>query len=116
MQHDVGTPGPVIISVWNEDVEGILAGVSARPVTAVVPESDRVGESHVNADAAGDRGSDLSHLESVGQPGSLVVGWIDDHLGLTGQPPERSGVHNPIAVTFEAGALVIRLFRESPIS
>jgi hypothetical protein len=45
----------------------------------------------------------------------LVVGRIDDHLRLAGQPPERSGVHNPIAVTFEAGALLIRLFRDSPV-
>ena len=44
MQHDVGTPGPVIISLRNEDVEGILARVSARAMTAVVPEGDRVGQ------------------------------------------------------------------------
>ena len=116
MQHNVGTPGAVVISLGNEDVEGILARVSARPMTAVVPEGDRVGQRHVDADAAGDRGRDLSHLESVGQPGALVVGWIDDNLRFAGQAPERGGVHNPIAVTFEAGALLIGLLRDRPIS
>ena len=50
------------------------------------------------------------------QSGALVVGWIDDHLGLAGQASERGGVHNPIAVTFEAGAFVIGLLRDRPVS
>jgi hypothetical protein len=52
----------------------------------------------------------------VRQSGALVVGWIDDHLGLAGQASESSGVHNPIAITFEAGALVIGFLRDRPVS
>jgi hypothetical protein len=52
----------------------------------------------------------------MGQPGALVIGWIYDNLGLAGQASEGGGVHNPIAVTFEAGALLIGLFRESPMT
>jgi hypothetical protein len=58
----------------------------------------------------------LRHFESVGQPGALVVAWKDDNLGLAGQAPERCGVHNAIAVTFEACALVIRFLRDGPTS
>ena len=106
----------MIISIRNEDVEGILARVSARPVTAVVPEGDRVGQGHVDADTAGDRGRDLCHFEGVRQSGALVIGWIDDHLGLAGQAPERGGVHYPITITFEAGAFVIGLLRDRPVA
>ena len=116
MQHNIGAPGAVIISLGNEDVEGILARVASRPMTAVVPEGDRVGQRHVDADPAGDRSRDLGHLESMGQPGALVVAWIDDNLCLAGQAPEGRGVHNPIAVTFEAGALIIGLLCDGPIS
>ena len=90
MQHYIGAPGAVIISLGNEDVEGILARVASRPMTAVVSECDRIGQRHVDADPTGDRSRDLSHLESVGQPGALVVAWIDDNLCLAGQAPERT--------------------------
>jgi hypothetical protein len=85
-------------------------------VTAVVPEGDRVGQRYVYTDPAGDRGRNLGNFESVGQPGALVVAWINDDLRVAGQAPERSGVHNPIAVPLEAGALVIGLLRDRPIS
>jgi hypothetical protein len=106
----------VVKSLRNENVEGILTRVSARPMTAVVPQGDRVGQGYVDADPTGDRGRDLGHFESVGQPGALVVAWINDDLRLAGQAPERSGVHNPITVPLEAGALVIGLLRDRPIS
>jgi hypothetical protein len=50
------------------------------------------------------------------QSGALVISWIDHDLGFAGQAPERSRVHNPVAVTFKAGALVIRLLRNRPVS
>jgi hypothetical protein len=85
-------------------------------MTTVVPESDRVSQRHVDADFTCDGCRDLRHFECVGQPGALVVAWKHDNLCLPGQAPERSGVHNPIAVTLETGALVIRLLGDGPTS
>jgi hypothetical protein len=90
--------------------------VSAGPMTTVMSEGDCFGQRYVDADSPGDRRRDLRHFESVGQPGALMVAWKDDNLGLACQAPEGSGVHNPIAVTFEAGALVIRFLRDGPTS
>ena len=109
LQHDVGAPRPVVVSLGKECVEGVLARVPARPMTAVVPEGYRLGQGHVDPDAAGDRCRDLGHLEGMRQPGALMVGRIDDDLGLAGQASECCGVHDSIAVTFEAGALVVGL-------
>jgi hypothetical protein len=93
----------------NKDVKGILARVSARAVTAVMPESDRLRKGGIDADLASDRRRDLSYFEGMGESGALVVGREDDDLSLTREPSECSGVHNPIAITFEAGALVVGL-------
>ena len=64
---------------------------------------------------AGDRGGDLGDLEGVGQPGALVVGRVDHDLGLAGQPAEGGGVHDPVAVALEAGALVVGLLGYGPV-
>ena len=108
-EHDVRAPRAVVVAVGEEGVEGVLAGVPAGPVAAVVAERDRLGQGDVDPDRPGDRGGDLGHLERVGQPGPLVVARVDHDLGLAGQPAERGGVHDPVPVALEAGALVVRL-------
>ena len=104
-QDDVGAPRPVVVALGQERVERVLAGVPAGPVAAVVAERDGVGQGDVEPGAAGDRGGHLGDLERVGQPGPLVVGRVDHDLGLAGQPAEGGGVHDPVAVALEAGAL-----------
>src|SRR5215218_7412650 len=101
LQHDVCAPRPVVISLRDEDVERVLACMSTRPVTTVMPEGDRLDQGHIDTDSTGDGCGDLSHLYGMGQPSPLVVGWKDHDLGLTGQPPERRGMHNAVAVTLE---------------
>ena len=68
--------------------EGVLAGVAARAVAAVVAEGDGLGEGHVEPAGPGDAGGHLGDLEGVGQPGPLVVVGEDEDLGLAGQAPE----------------------------
>ena len=108
-QHHVGAPRAVVVALGDEGVERVLTGVAARAVTAVVAEGDGVGQGDVDPDAAGDRGGDLGDLQGVGQPGALVVGGVDHHLGLAGQPAEGGGVHDPVPVALEAGPLGVRL-------
>jgi hypothetical protein len=105
----------MVVSGWDEKVEGVLAGVPTRPVTAVMAESDGLNQGHIDAHAAGDRGRYLSHLEGVGQPSALMIGRKDDDLGLARKPPKCRGVHNPIPVALEAGALIVRLFCDGAI-
>ena len=63
----------------------------------------------------GDRGGDLGHLQGVGQPGPLVVAGVDHDLGLAGQPAKGGGVHDPVPVPLEAGALLVRRLRLGPV-
>ena len=102
-QRDVGTPGRMIEPPVDERGEGVLAGVPTRTVPAVVAQGDGLGEGHVQPAGAGDAHGHLGHLERVGQPGPLVVVGEDEDLGLAGQPPERRGVQDPVAVPLEAG-------------
>ena len=87
-QHDVGAPGTVVVALGNVGVEGVLAGVATRSVTAVVTEGDGLDQRDVDRGPPGDRGRHLGDLQRVGQPGALVVVGIDHDLGLAGQPAE----------------------------
>ncbi len=91
--------------------EGILAGVSARAVTAVVAERDGLGQGGVEADGASNAHGDLGHFEGMGQPGALMVIGGDEDLRLAGQTPEGVGMQDAIPVTFEAGAKRVGRFR-----
>ena len=54
-ERDVGAPHGVVEPVGEEDPEGVLAGVTAGAVAAVVTERDGLGQGHVEAAGAGDR-------------------------------------------------------------
>jgi hypothetical protein len=101
-QRDVGTPYRVVVTaryVWRE---GVFAGVATRAVAAVVTDSDRLGQRHVEPESASDRRGHLGDLESMREPCSLVIVGEDEDLGLSGEAPEGAGVQDAIAVSFEA--------------
>ncbi len=106
----------MVVALGQEGVEGVLAGVPARPVAAVVAQRDRLGQGDVHPDVAGDRGGHLGHLQRVGQPGALVIAGVHHDLGLPGQPPKGGGVHDPVAVAFEAGPLRVGLLLPGSIA
>ena len=106
-QDHVGAPHGVVVALVDVRAEGVLRGVAARPVTAVVSECDRLGQRDVEPGGPGDRGRDLRDLERVGQPGALMVLGEHEHLGLPGEPAERRAVNDPVAIAFEAGSVRI---------
>jgi hypothetical protein len=105
----------VVVSLWDEKVECVFARVPARSVTAVMAQGDCLNQGHIDSDPASDRGRHLSDLKGVCQPGALVIGRKDNNLGLAGEPPEGRGMHNPIAIMLETGALVVRLLCDGAI-
>ena len=115
-QRDVGSPGGVVEPSVEVRGQGVLAGVPAGAVPAVVPEGDGFGEGHVEPAGAGDAGGHLGHLERVGEPGALVVVGEDEHLGLAGQATERGGMEDPVAVALEAGPPRIGLLGPDPVA
>ena len=112
-QHDVGAPDGVVVAVGEVGVEGVLGGVAARTVAAVVAEGDGLGERDVEPQRPGDGGGDLGDLEGVGEAGALVVVGEDEDLGLAGEAPEGGGtVQDAVAVALEARAHRIGLLGE----
>ena len=87
-----------------ERAKGVLAGMPAGPVTAVVAEGDRFGQCDVQPAGACDATGDLGHLQGVGQPGALVVGGKDEDLSLPSQPAEWSGMEDSVSIPLEAGS------------
>ena len=102
-QRDVGTPGRVVEAAVEVGGERVLARVATRAVAAVVPEGDRLGQSHVERAGPRDAGGHLGDLERVGQPGALMVVGEDEDLRLAGEAPEGARVQDPVAVALEAG-------------
>ncbi len=115
-ERDRRPPRRVVEPAAHVGVERILAGMPARPVPAVVPQGDGLGERHIQAARPCDGRGDLGHLERVGEPRALVILGEDEDLGLAGQPAERCGVQNAVAITFEAGPPGIGLFWFGPVT
>ena len=90
--------------------------MAAGAVAAVVAEGDGLGEGDVEAERPGHRRGDLGDLEGVGEPGALVVVGEDEHLGLAGQPAERRGVEDAVAVALEAGAPLVGLLGHGAVA
>ena len=109
-------PRRVVEPAGHVGVERVLAGVAAGPVAAVVAEGDGLGEGHVEAAGPGDGGGDLRHLERVGEAGALMVLGEDEDLCLAGQPAERGGVEDAVAVALEAGAPGVGLLGLRPVA
>jgi len=103
-ERDVGSPFGVIETSLDEGRQRVLAGVTAGAVTAVVAEGDRFGERHVQSERPADRSGHLRDLESMGQPGPLMIVGKDEDLRLARQAPERRRMEDPVTVSFEAGS------------
>jgi hypothetical protein len=87
--------------------QGRLTGVAERRVTQIVAKTDRLDEILVEEERPADSPSDLSHLEGMGEAGSVVVtGGSDKDLGLVHQAAKTLGVQDAVAVALERGPQV----------
>ncbi len=111
LEDHVGPPHCVVVAAGHVGAEGILAGVPARTVAAVVAQGDGFGEVDVEPAGLRDRRGDLRDLERVRETRPLMVVREDKHLRLAGEAPEGAGVQDPVAVALEARADGIGLLR-----
>ena len=73
-----------------------------RRMPEVVAEPDRLDEVLVQPQRPCHPTRDPAGLERVRQTSAVVVaGGVDEDLCLVHQPPERLGVHDPVAVALE---------------
>ena len=108
-QRDVGAPHGVVVAAGDVRRQGVLAGVAARAVPAVVAEGDGLGQRDVEPEGAGHRRGHLGDLEGVREAGPLVVVGEHEDLGLAGQAAEGGGVEDAVAVALEARAPLVGL-------
>ena len=86
-------------------IERAFAGVTERRMAEVVRQRQRLGQVLVEAERAGERAGDLSDFERMGQPGAVMVALvIDEDLGLVGEPAERGGMDDAVAIAAEGVA------------
>src|SRR4029079_10152091 len=113
-QRDIGAPHRMVVATLDVGRQGVLAGVAAGTVTAVVAEGDRLRQSDVEAERSGDAGGNLGDLEGVGQPRALMIVREHEDLGLAGEPAERAGMQDAIAISLEARAPRVRSLVDRP--
>ena len=86
-------------------IERALAGMTERRMAEVVGERAGLGEVLVEAQRARQRARDLGHFEGVGEPGAVMIALVvDEHLGLVGEPAERDGMDDAVAIATEIAA------------
>ena len=117
IRHDAQGLGVVIepTELGEAFVKRAFAGMSERRVTKIVSERQRFGEILVEAECARERAGNLRNLESMREPRAIVIAFvINEHLRFVGQPPERSGVDDPVAVPTEGIAGRARRLSPAP--
>src|SRR5919108_6200691 len=88
-------------------VEDLLADVAEGGMAQVVAEPDRLGQILVQTQRPRDVPGDPARLERVCEPRSIVVSLRrDEDLGLVLEASERLGMHDPVTVALERGAMV----------
>jgi hypothetical protein len=97
-------------------VQDSLAVVPERRVPQVVTQRDCFGQVLVESQSPSDCSGNLCHLEGVSEPRPVMVGLREQkHLCLVFEPPERTRVDNPVAVTLEVRANVAGRLGKIPL-
>jgi len=96
-------------------IEGGLTGVPKRRVADIVGKGDGFGEVLVQAEPTSHGPGDLRDLQSVCQPGPVViVDRGDENLRLAGHPAEGGTVDDPLPVTLVERSERMFIFRVPP--
>jgi hypothetical protein len=81
----------------------------------VMGQRQCLGEVLVEPELPGQRAGDLRHLQRMGQPGAVMIAFMEhEDLGFVFQAAERGGMDHPVAVAPERAAGLARRLREQP--
>ena len=79
--------------------------MAERRMAEIVRKRQRLGEILVETKRAGERTRDLRHFERVGEPGAVVVAFVEDeHLRLVLEPAKGGRMDDAVAVAAEGAA------------
>ena len=96
-------------------IERPLAGMAERRMAEVMRQRQRFGQILVEAELPGQRAGDLGHFERMGQPGAVMIAFVEhENLGFVLQAAERGGMDHPVAIAPERAAGPARRLGEQP--
>src|SRR3981081_4161653 len=98
--------------VLEAEVERPLAGMPERRMAEVMGQRQGFGEVFVQAQLARQRARNLCDFQGVGQPGAVMIAFVEhEYLGLMLQPAKSGGMDHAVAIAPEsAPGLARRLF------
>ena len=90
-------------------IERALAGMTERRMAEIVGERQRLGKIFVEPQPPRQRARDLRHFERMGEPGAVMVAFVEhENLGLVLEPAERGRVNDAVAVAAKRAAASAR--------
>src|SRR5258708_6746619 len=96
-------------------IQRALAGVAERRMAEIMGQRQRFRKILVETKLPGQRAGDLRHFERVGQPGAVMIAFMEhEYLGFVLQAPKRGGMNDPVAIPPERAAGLARRLREQP--
>jgi len=93
----------------HETVQHFLPGMAEGGVAQIVGKGKGFGQFFVQTQSSRARLSNLSHLQGMGQTGTIIVTLvIDEDLGLILQPAKGRAVDDTVAIPFKGGTVVAK--------
>jgi hypothetical protein len=98
------------------DVKNALAGMAEWRVAEVMGQRQRFRKIFIQTELPGQRARDLSYLKRVGQPGAVVITFVEyEYLGFVLETAKGSGMNHPVAIASEwTAGLAWRLAKKPP--
>ncbi len=115
--HDAQGLGVVIEAAMGlqAGIQRPLAGVAERRMAEVMGQRQRFREILVETELPGQRAGDLRHFERVGQPGAVMIAFVEhEYLGFVLQAAKGGGMDHPVAIAPERAAGLARRLGEQP--
>ena len=89
--------------------------MAKRRMAEVMRQRQRFREILVETELPGQRAGDLRHFERMGQPGAVMIAFVEhEDLGFVLQAAKRGGMDHPVAIAPERAAGLARRLGEQP--
>jgi hypothetical protein len=83
-------------------VKSALAGMTEWRMAEVVGQRQRLRKILIQTELPRQRAGDLGYLQRVGQPGTVMITFMEDeYLGFVLETAKRGGMNHPVAIASE---------------
>jgi hypothetical protein len=100
----------MVVPAFDVGRQCVFARVASGAVATIVTEGNGLGEGNIETENPCHRDGYLSHFESMGKAGALMIIRKNEYLGFTRKASKGRGVKNAVSVAFETVAVGIWIF------